>query len=117
MGFKASMIIIHRPSMQLPEEVLLEHLDFNDLVFRETTTLDSCLYPGDKTVNIGYFNDNIVICDDYLLTTSLETTKPTCAWRRSDSLPCNSIGNRIRSRAVAGWFVGRVRAAGVDNVV
>ena len=41
----------------------------------------------------------------------------TCAWRRSDSLPCNSIGNRIRSRAAADWFVGRVRAAGADNVV
>jgi hypothetical protein len=74
MGFKASMIIVHRPSMQLPEEVLLEHLDFNDLVFRETTTMDSCLHPGDKTVNIGYYNDSIVICEDSLLTTSLEVT-------------------------------------------
>ncbi|MBN9386178.1 MAG: hypothetical protein J0H74_35800 [Chitinophagaceae bacterium] len=74
MGHKASMIIIHRPSMLLPEEVLLEHLDFNDLVFRENTIMDSCIYPGDKSVSIGYYNNNIVICEDYLLTTSLETT-------------------------------------------
>jgi len=74
MGHKASMIIIHRPTMLLPEEVLLEHLDFNDLIFRGTTTMDGCIYPGDKSVSIGYYNDNIVICEDYLLTTSLETT-------------------------------------------
>jgi hypothetical protein len=74
MGHKASMIIIHRPSMLLPEEVLLEHLDLNDLIFRETTIMDSCIYPGDKSVSIGYYNDSMVICEDYLLTTSLETT-------------------------------------------
>ncbi|MDO6429130.1 hypothetical protein Q4E93_00935 [Flavitalea sp. BT771] len=74
MGFKASMITIHRPSMLLPEEVLLKHLDFSDLAFRETTIMDSCIYPGDRSVNIGYYNDNIVICEDYLLTTSLEVT-------------------------------------------
>jgi len=74
MGHKASMIIVHRPSTLLPEEVLLECLNFNDLIFRETTTMDSCIYPGDKSVSIGYYNDSIVICEDYLLTTSLETT-------------------------------------------
>jgi hypothetical protein len=79
MGYKASMIIIHRPSMLLPEEVLLASLNFNDLIFRETTTMDSCIYPGDKSVSIGYYNDNIVICEDYLLTTSLETTDDPAA--------------------------------------
>jgi len=74
MGFKASMIIVHRPSVLLPEEVLLKHLDFPDLAFRETTIMEDCIYPGDKSVNIGYYNDNIVICEDYLLTTSLEVT-------------------------------------------
>ena len=68
------MIIVHRPSTLLPEEALLEHLELNDLIFRGTTTMDSCIYPGDKSVSIGYFNDNIVICEDYLLTTSLEIT-------------------------------------------
>jgi len=79
MGFKASMIIVHRPSMLLPEEVLLEHLALPDLVFRETTNMDSCIYPGDQSVNIGYFNDSIVICDDYMLTTSLEITDDPAA--------------------------------------
>ena len=60
--------------MLLPEEVLLKHLDFSDLAFRETTIMDNCIYPGDRSVNIGYYNDNIVICEDYLLTTSLEVT-------------------------------------------
>jgi len=60
--------------MLLPEEVLLQHLDFPDLAFREITIMDSCIQPGDRSVNIGYYNDNIVICDDYLLTTTLEVT-------------------------------------------
>src|SRR5262245_26196644 len=41
----------------------------------------------------------------------------TSVSRRSDSLPCNSIGNRIRSRAAADWLVGRVRVVLADNVV
>ena len=79
MGFKASMIIVHRPSMLVPEEVLLDRLALSELVFRETTNMDRCIYPGDKSVNIGYFNDSIVICDDYLLTTSLEITDDPAA--------------------------------------
>jgi hypothetical protein len=79
MGFKASMIIIHRPTMLLPEEALLEYLNLNGLVFRETTTMDNCMQPGDKSINIGYYNDSIVICEDYMLTTFLETTNNPAA--------------------------------------
>ena len=65
--------------MLVPEEVLLDRLALSELVFRETTNMDRCIYPGDKSVNIGYFNDSIVICDDYLLTTSLEITDDPAA--------------------------------------
>jgi hypothetical protein len=74
MCFKASMIIIHRPFRAVQEEVLLRYLNFNDLEFRETTTMESCIYPGDKSISIGYYNDNIIICEDYLLTSNLEVT-------------------------------------------
>jgi len=68
------MIIIHRPFRPVQEEVLLRHLDLNDLEFRETTTMESCIYPDDRSINIGYYNNNIIICEDYLLTNHLEVT-------------------------------------------
>ena len=78
MCFKASMIIIHRPFRAVQEEMLLSHLNFNDLEFRETTTMENCIYPGDKSIGIGYYNDNIIICEDYLLTSHLEVTDDPC---------------------------------------
>ena len=74
MCFKASMIIIHRPFRAVQAEALLRHLNFNDLEFRETTTMENCIYPEDKSISIGYYNDNIIICEDYLLTGHLEVT-------------------------------------------
>src|SRR6185503_1217655 len=74
MCFKASMIIIHRPFRAVHEEMLLRHLNFNDLEFRGTTTMERCIYPGDKSISIGYYNGNIIICEDYLLTSYLEVT-------------------------------------------
>jgi hypothetical protein len=68
------MIIVHRPSRAVQEEMLLRLLDFNDLEYRETTTMESCIFPGDKSISIGYYNDNIIICEDYLLTSNLEVT-------------------------------------------
>jgi len=74
MCFKASMIIIHRPYRVVQEDVLLRHLNFNDLEFRGTTTMENCIYPGDKSISVGYYNNNIIICEDYLLTGHLEVT-------------------------------------------
>jgi hypothetical protein len=68
------MIIVHRPLREVHEEVLLRHLDLDDLEFQETTNMESCIYPEDKSINIGYYNDNIIICEDYLFTSYLETT-------------------------------------------
>ncbi|HEY4205944.1 MAG TPA: hypothetical protein VGM31_03985 [Puia sp.] len=68
------MIIIHRPLRFVPEDGLLKHLGLNDLEFRETTIMEHCIYPEDKSINIGYYNENIIICEDYLLTSSLEVT-------------------------------------------
>ncbi len=37
--------------------------------------MEDCIYPSDKSVSIGRYNGCLIICDDYLLTTSLESTK------------------------------------------
>jgi hypothetical protein len=68
------MIIVHRPFREVQEETLLRHLELNNLEFRETTTMEDCIYPEDKSINIGYYNNNIIICEDYILTSHLEVT-------------------------------------------
>ncbi|SKD00569.1 hypothetical protein SAMN05660461_1867 [Chitinophaga ginsengisegetis] len=73
MGYKISMITIKNPMTQISEEDLLVHLGFGNLILSENTTLDVCMCPRDKSVNIGTYNNCIIICDDYQLTSVLET--------------------------------------------
>lgn len=75
MGFKASMIIIKQPSATISHEELLKKLGFNNVSFSGDTTFEECMYPNDKSINLGHYNDCLVISDDYLLTTSLELSK------------------------------------------
>ncbi|MEX6690670.1 hypothetical protein QTN47_24400 [Danxiaibacter flavus] len=75
MGFKASMVIIQHSSMQMSDGELLKKLGFEDLTFSDDTTFEECMYPNDKSINLGYYNDCLIISDDYQLTTSLELSK------------------------------------------
>ena len=72
MGFKASMIIIKEPSNAISDRDLLSKLGFPDFSFSGDTTLEECMYPDDKSINTGHFNNCLIISDDYQLTTSLE---------------------------------------------
>ena len=77
MGYKASIITVKHPSNIFSNEEILEKLGFVDIAYLSETTFDESMYPKDKTINIGYYNDCLVILDDYQLTTSLElTNKP-----------------------------------------
>ncbi|MEI9957043.1 MAG: hypothetical protein WDM90_12250 [Ferruginibacter sp.] len=64
MGFKVSMIIIQNPKNFNTETLLLKTLGFTDFIYKEDTTFDECMFPGDESVSIGYYNNNIIICDD-----------------------------------------------------
>lgn len=75
MGFKASMIIVRQPSAAISDEELLKKLGFVDVTFSGDTTFEECMYPNDKSINIGHYNDCIIISDDYQLTTPLELSK------------------------------------------
>jgi len=75
MGFKASMIIVKRPSRAIGDEELLKMLGFTNISFSGDTTFEVCMYPCDKSLNIGHYNDCLIISDDYQLTTSLEMAK------------------------------------------
>lgn len=75
MGFKVSMIIVRQPSATIGDEELLKKLGFADVTFSGDTTFEECMYPNDKSINIGHYNDCLIISDDYQLTTSLELSK------------------------------------------
>lgn len=75
MGFKASMIIVKNPSKSISDEELLKRLGFTDISFSGETTFEECMYPGDKSISVGYYNDCLIISDDYQLTTYLELSK------------------------------------------
>jgi hypothetical protein len=74
MGFKASMIIVRQPST-IGDEELLKKLGFTEVTFSGDTTFEECMYPNDKSINIGHYNDCLIISDDFQLTTSLELSK------------------------------------------
>lgn len=75
MGYKASIITIKDPSTEISNVELLNKLGLNNFVYEKETSFEECMYPSDKSINIGRFNDCLIICDDYQLTTSIEMTK------------------------------------------
>src|SRR5579859_1130821 len=75
MGFKSSFILISNPATAVPEPELLQALGFGNYAYAQDTTLEDCIYPCDKSISIGRYNDTLIICEDYLLTTKLETSK------------------------------------------
>jgi len=75
MGWKASLIIVQHPEPAVPEEDLLRRLGFGGVTFTGDTTLDECIHPGDKSLNIGFFNYCLVIADDHQFTEALDLTK------------------------------------------
>lgn len=79
MGFKVSMIIIKKPSSAIAETDLLKKLGLPGFSFRGETSFDESMYPQDKSVNIGSFNNCLLICDDYQLTVSLDNPENTQA--------------------------------------
>jgi len=66
------MIIIKEPSNEIGDDDLLRKLGFPDFSFCGDTTLEECMYPNDKSINLGHFNNCLIISDDYQLTTFLE---------------------------------------------
>ncbi|NQX85593.1 MAG: hypothetical protein HRT67_06770 [Flavobacteriaceae bacterium] len=70
MGWKSSLIIIENKEDFTDESEILKALGKSEYEFDEELTLDECIYTNDKSINIGYYNGNIIISDDYQLTTN-----------------------------------------------
>ncbi|WP_040280952.1 hypothetical protein [Psychroserpens damuponensis] len=76
MGWKCSLIIIENKDHFNDDIAILNTIGKGDYTYSSSCTLDECIYPRDESINIGYFNGNIIICDDYqLTTTSLERAR------------------------------------------
>lgn len=61
MGWKASTIIIHKPT-KIDAEELLQKLGFGSLTSIEDETFDGAINPDDNRVYIGLYKDNLLIC-------------------------------------------------------
>ena len=61
MGWKASLIVIHKPN-RVGNQQLLEELGFNNLSKIEDKTFEEIINPDDNRVYIGEYNNNLIIC-------------------------------------------------------
>lgn len=71
MGWKASMLIVNKPT-PVDHQKLLQDLGFAQLTKIRDETLDSVIYPKSGRVYIGTYKENLIICandfaeDDFL---------------------------------------------------
>lgn len=76
MGWKMSMIIIENKEQKEDDDKILKALDKEDFEFQEELSIDFDFYQKDESICIGYYNDNIIILDDYQIKAkSLERAK------------------------------------------
>jgi len=75
MGWKASLIIIENVDGITDEKSILKAIGKSEYQFEKETVLVDCINPNDNSITIGFYNGNIIISDDYQITThSLEQT-------------------------------------------
>lgn len=66
MGWNASLIIIENKHGFSDEAALLRILGKGEYaLYSDEEVLDDALAPFDASIHIGYYNDTIIICDDY----------------------------------------------------
>lgn len=69
MGWKLSLIIIDNPEGFQDDASILQAIGKEAYTLEKETSLEACLYPNDKSISIGSYNGNVIIADDYQLTT------------------------------------------------
>lgn len=63
------MIIIENPDHFDDDITLLKAIGKDNFIFKGETNLEECIYPRDKSISIGRYNGNIIISEDYQITT------------------------------------------------
>lgn len=69
MGWKVSMIIIENPDNFDDDVSVLKAIGKSNYKLKEETTFEECINPRDKSISIGRYNGNIIISEDYQITT------------------------------------------------
>lgn len=124
MGWKASMIIIQNPSNFNDEQLLLSSLGLENYVFHEQTVLDECIYQNDESISIGYYNNNIIICEGFKLVGGFITDTTTYLERQLISIfpdseiisvACLSTINLHAYTLINKGYKVRLKAIDADN--
>jgi hypothetical protein len=68
MGWKCSLIIIESIDNFKDDAAILNAIGKSNYQFERNCIFDECIYPMDESINIGYYNGNVIISDDYQLT-------------------------------------------------
>ena len=70
------MISIKAPSVAKVDDLwLLEKLGYTNLHFMGDTTLEEVMNPDDRSVSIGEWDGNLIICEDHALTEQADVTQ------------------------------------------
>ncbi|WP_046757661.1 hypothetical protein [Kordia jejudonensis] len=62
------MVLIENRYGFKDEIALLKALGKANYEFDSEVSFEACLYPADESINIGFYNNTIIICDDYQIT-------------------------------------------------
>lgn len=88
MGYSSSIILVKNALPHLPDEAMLEKLGFNGYRFSGEITFEEVEYPCDGSVNIGYKDNCLIICEDYQLSGKLEMTKDPSRCETYEKILC-----------------------------
>ncbi len=77
MGWKVSLIIIESSKELRNDESILNALGKGDYIFDSETTLEESIYPRDHSMSIGYYRGNIIVSDDYQITSKSLELEPS----------------------------------------
>lgn len=102
MGWKASTVIINKPT-QVDNEKLLQELGFVDLIKIEDEPFEVAINPGDKKVYIGTYKENLLICAPELPMQFFEDSETETETILNRTFPTSEICSIVLHSAVNLW--------------
>lgn len=90
MGWKASMIIVHKPSRQADEQLLRE-IGFKGLAAVDKQPVEAVINPDANKVYLGMYNDNLLICDAGVPLQFFENTETSAERQIAQLFPNSEI--------------------------
>ena len=102
MGWKASTIIIHKPT-QVDNEELLKELGFNHLTKIEDEPFEVAINPDDQKVYIGTYKNNLLICASDILMQFFEDNETSTENTLSRIFPNSEICSIVLHSGVNLW--------------